>query len=705
MSTFASAAAIAQDVSALYRAPRRMPVSGAISAYMRVPVGAGSSVPWDMTLTPYMREPVDLLASRQFDAVVFVGPARTGKTLALIDGWIVYGICCDPGDMLVVQMTETKAREHSRTRLSRTFYHSPEVARRLSPLRNDNNVHDKIFRDGSVLKIGWPSVKMLSSSDYRRVALTDYDRFPEDIDGEGDAFSLASKRTTTFMSAGMTLVESSPGREITDPKWKRSSEHAAPPATGIISLYNRGDRRRWYWQCPSCGEYFQPVMANVTGYRGITDAVAASEQARVQCPHCKALIAPDKKRELNNGGVWLTEGQRIDRHGVLSGEARRSRVASFWMEGPAAAYQTLAQLVYKLLSAEEEYNRTGSQETLKAVITTDWGVPYAVRGMQDRDAGALMERAEDTLKRTVPPGVRFLLAAVDVQGGNRRRFVVQITGYGEAGERWIIDRYNIRQSLRCDENGEAMPVNPAAHPEDWQLLLSDVLEKSYPLTRDADLLMPVMCMAVDSGGEDGVTDNAYRFWRKCRREGYGTRVYLFKGDASTKAHLIRKTYPDNTERSDRKALARGDVPVWLLNTNELKDRIAAALDRSDPGPNYIHFPHWLGEWFYDELTNESRDSNGKWQRRGKGANEALDLMCYAHALAVLRGYERVRWDNPPAWVIPLAEKAPRVARDEMPPAAVSSPVVVTAPVTPPRKPGSRTASTQGGWGRTGGGWL
>lgn len=81
---------------------------------------------------------------------------------------------------------------------------------RLSPRRNDNNVYDRTFRAGNYLKIGWPSVNIMSSSDYKCVALTDYDRFLEDIDGEGDAFSLASKRTTTFMSSGMTLVESSP---------------------------------------------------------------------------------------------------------------------------------------------------------------------------------------------------------------------------------------------------------------------------------------------------------------------------------------------------------------------------------------------------------------------------------------------------------------------------------------------------------------
>lgn len=43
------------------------------------------------------------------------------------------------------------------------------------------------------------------------------------------------------------------------------------------------------------------------------------------------------------------------------------------MEGPAAAYQTWEKLVYNLLNAEQEYERTGSEETLKSVINTDWG--------------------------------------------------------------------------------------------------------------------------------------------------------------------------------------------------------------------------------------------------------------------------------------------------------------------------------------------
>ncbi|EHQ6214099.1 phage terminase large subunit family protein [Escherichia coli] len=645
-----TAKAARTDSGYILRAPRRMRVADAVAQYMRVPMGAGNSVPWDPLVAPYVIEPMNCLASREYDAVIFVGPARTGKTIGLIDGWVIYNVICDPADMLIIQMTEEKAREHSKKRLARTFRVSPEVVSRLSPNKNDNNVYDRTFLAGNYLKIGWPSVNIMSSSDYKCVALTDYDRFPEDIDSEGDAFSLASKRTTTFMSSGMTLVESSPGRDVKDVKWRRTSPHEAPPTTGILSLYNRGDRRRWYWPCPHCGEYFQPCGDVVAGFRDIADPVLASEAAYIQCPSCSGRILPEQKRELNGRGVWLRDGESINADGSRYGDSRRSRIASFWMEGPAAAYQTLSQLVYKLLTAEQEYETTGSEETLKTVINTDWGLPYLPRAsMEQRKSELLEQRAEPVPSRSVPDGVNFLVATVDVQAGRHRRFVVQVTGYGSRGERWIIDRYNITQSLRGDSDGESQRIDPASYPEDWDVLLTDVFHKSWPLASDPSQQMRLMAMAVDSGGEDGVTDNAYKFWRRCRRDGLGKRIYLFKGDSIRRAKLITRTFPDNTGRTGRRAQAAGDVPLWLLQTDALKDRVNNALWRDSPGPGYVHFPDWLGSWFYDELTYEERSSDGKWSKPGRGANEAFDLMVYAEALVILHGYEKIRWPDAPEW--------------------------------------------------------
>ncbi|WP_187646737.1 terminase gpA endonuclease subunit, partial [Salmonella enterica] len=98
-------------------------------------------------------------------------------------------------------------------------------------------------------------------------------------------------------------------------------------------------------------------------------------------------------------------------------------------------------------------------------------------------------------------------------------------------------------------------------------------------------------------------------------------------DSTARSKIFSKSYPNNPGRSDRQARACGEVPLYLLQTNALKDRIASALDRKEPGANYVHIPAWLGGWFFEELTYEERGMDGRWAKPGKGANEALDLLC------------------------------------------------------------------------------
>jgi len=216
MSNYAKASRIRRESATLVRAPKREPISQSASRLLYVEQG-GAMVPWDGSLIPYIHEPMNCLQSRQYDGVVFVGPARTGKTVSLLDAWIMHTAVNDPADMLVVQISEEKAREYSKKRLSRSFESSPEVRAALSPRAHDNNVHDKIFKAGHYLKIGWPSKNIFASSDWKRVALTDYDRMEQDVGGEGSGWVLAGKRTQTFMSSGMVLAESSPGYDILIP--------------------------------------------------------------------------------------------------------------------------------------------------------------------------------------------------------------------------------------------------------------------------------------------------------------------------------------------------------------------------------------------------------------------------------------------------------------------------------------------------------
>ena len=140
------------------------------------------------------------------------------------------------------------------------------------------------------------------------------------------------------------------------------------------------------------------------------------------------------------------------------------------------------------------------------------------------------------------------------------------------------------------------------------------------------------------------------------------------------------------------------MPLYLLQTNMLKDRISNALQRDTPGANYVHFPDWLGEWFYDELTYEERGADGKWTKPGKGANEAFDLKVYAHALVILRGYERINWVKPPSWAQPIAQPTSGT-QSEPPalPARSNHPKPKTTRARTEDKPSAWAPSTSGGW--------
>jgi phage terminase large subunit GpA-like protein len=639
VTSLACAAQIKQEVAELIKPPRRVQVSDAAEESMMVVDGGGKISPFRKDLTPYMNKPMDCLSSRVYDAVIFVGPARSGKTNCLLDGWVAYVITCDPGDMLIVQISEDKSREYSKKRIDRMLRNSPRLVPLMSPHGHDNNVHDKTFRAGNYLGIKWPTVNVLSSSDYRFVALTDYDRLSEDLNGEGDPFSLASKRTQTFMSSGMTLVETSPGWEITDQDWKPDPKfpHAAPPTKGALALYNLGTRERFYWQCDSCSEWFQPILENFN-----------TEAGQPFCPHCGVLA--EGKRKLNATGQWVPEGCHLTPDGELIGEQRKSRIASFWMEGPAATFQTWESLTEKLRQAEEVYAQTGSQEKLKTTINTDWGRPYRYRKLDNvRSLEIIQQRSESLGDRVVPEGVRCLFAAVDVQGGKKRRFVVQVVGYGEQGERWLVDRFSLRKSERTNEDGDSLRIDPAGYTEDWDLLINFVISRKYPLADNSGREMPVLLTAIDTGGEDGVTENAYQFYRKLKRSGLSRKVMLVKGGSTINAPRMRESYPDSTGRKDRHTSSKGDIPLYLLNTNLIKDTISNRLERAEAGPGYIHFPDWLGEWFYEELTYEQRDPQGRWRKPGKSNNEAFDLFVYIDVAATKKGYDKINWQSPPAW--------------------------------------------------------
>jgi len=655
MSQFRSLEEILASVAEGVRPPERLTVVEATERYRYIDNPAVHVGKWSRELAPYMNEPMETLTSLEHKAMILVGPAQASKTDPVLN-WVLYSGICDPADMSIVHPTQVAARDFTRRRVDRLHRESKELKRRLVRKRDADSVFYKQYRSGMLLNQSWPTISELSGRPIGRIWLTDYDRMVEDVDGEGSPFDLARKRNTTFGRYGMTVAESSPGRIITNPKWIPPSPHTAPPTTGILALYNRGDRRRYYWKCPQCRRRFEPTF-DLLQYPDCDDEMEAAEQVTMACPCCGFMhITHEMKKELlNPGGIWLKDGQRFvdDGSDRIVGHGLRSDIASFWVMGVAAAFADWQTLVLNYLKAEKEYESTGDQEALKTTVNTDQGMPYMPRGMEsDRLPEVLKSRARDLGERAVPPGARFLLATVDVQ---KNRFEVQVQGVGEGGDVFVVDRFAIRKSERLDDDGDPWPVNPAAYPEDWELIKTQVMERTYPLDDDSGRRMMIRMTACDSGGKMGVTTRAYEFYRWLKEQHLHQRFILLKGASHKTAPRVQISYPDS-DRKDRHAGARGEIPVMLINGNLLKDQLNAMLDREEPFGGMVHFPDWLPDEFYMELTAETRTEKG-WENPRKLRNEAWDLLVYVLALcrSPFVRLDRIDWADPPSWAAPWSE--------------------------------------------------
>lgn len=582
--------------------------------------------------------------------------------------WIAHSVVYDPADIMIVQTSNTTARDFSIRRVDRLHRHSPEVGSRLIARKDADNKFDKMYASGMLLTLSWPTINELSGKPIPRLWLTDYDRMTQDVDGEGSPFDLARKRATTFGNFGMCAAESSPGFMVSDPKWRPTTPHEAPPTQGILALYNRGDRRRWMWRCvmPGCGLPFEPDFS-LLNFPDSADAMEAAEMATMRCPHCGTDYSHDPtdglpgKHEMNRNGRWVRDGMSWTADGRMVGKPIRSSIASFWLKGTAAAFSSWKTLVFNYLSAMQELESTGQEEALKTTVNTDQGLPYVPRALDSgRSPQDLEARAIDIGMRVVPLLGRFLVACIDVQ---KNRFVVQVHAICENRDIAVIDRFEIKKSERRDEDGERLWVNPGAHAEDWRLLTSEVMLRTYPLADGSGRRMAVHLTVCDSGGKEGVTANAYSFYRWLKNpkdeteveDGYSwepnlaPRFLLLKGASSPGAPRLRIDYPDSG-RKDRSAGARGEIPVGFMNTQTLKDQLNHMLDRTEPGGRLI-FPNWLDATFFTELTVEVKDPKKGWINPRSYRNESWDLLvyCLAACMAPRVRLDTIRFDDPPTW--------------------------------------------------------
>ena len=522
--------------------------------------------------------------------VVFMTSTQVGKS-EILNNSIGFFIDAAPKPMMMVQPTDLTAKHYSKKRIAPMVESSPTLKRKVreaSTRRPGNEVRLKEF-DGGFLKIaGANSAASLATDPIAALLFDEVDRYPEDVDGEGNPIEIALRRTDTFPRA-VQIMASTPGK----PKG----------LSRIEAEYELSDQRRYHVPCPLCGFLQVLRWRDEKGFHRLrwekdAEGKPIPGSVRYLCARCNQGIEEKSKRRMLEVGRWV------------AGFPGRP-VAGFHLNALYSPWQFVwVELAREWVEAKDNPEKLRVFVNLRLAETWDEGADTSITSL------GLSKRLEKSEKTVLPAGVCVLTASADVQ---HNRIEAQLTGWGPGDECWLLDY-------------EIFWGNPGAATESdnvWAQLDQWLLRRwRHP----SGVELGPACSLVDSGAH---ADSVYDF--VLPRQNSLRRVFACKGVD----HLSR---PGLVAEGTSK---RAHIRLFTVATYAAKDRFFARLKVPAPGPGYIHLPEWATDEHLEQLTSEVKVLQRVRRTRGvkrvyvktRLQNEALDNMVYNFAaLSVLQQF-------------------------------------------------------------------
>lgn len=550
-----------------------------------VPVGERKGQLLDLSLTPYVIEPLEMLrVDSPHTQIAVKKSGQTGfSTLGLV--WLGCLIDTAPDDMMIVQPTITAARDFNEERLDPVIKASPAIRRRVRPQRSrsgdGSKALSKRFPGGRLILTGANSASDLSAKTVRFALADEVDRWPQDIEGQGDPMALLDARQISFTRTGRhkKLVVSTPAN-------KKSSR--------IDKAYEAGDQRKWFMPCPHCGTEIDFQFTQMRGER------VAPYNAHYVAQCCGKVVEFWRQREMVLAGKWRPTRPGPGRH------------PSYYLNSLSSLLTSWDTIWEKFLEAD------GDPIAEKSFVNLWLGESFEEQGA-DLDAAKIATKAEDYSRNVVPANCGRTVLAVDTQGD---RLEWALYGFGppptsNAVEQWLIAAGVIEGDLTTDA-----PWNELA-----QLGL-----KKWPHSGGLEFAADLRC--VDTGGNH--TQRVYKFAREHR----GWKA--LKGSNQRGAVIL--STPKRIDVKNPFGRKLFGLPLYFVGSHDLKVWLSHALKAIEQDaeiPGRMHLTSEIADEAYvEQLTaevlvgRERRDGRviQEWFKI-RARNEALDLAVYARAFA------------------------------------------------------------------------
>jgi len=601
----------------------------------------------------YQRGVMDAITDPAVERVTLMKSARVGFT-KMVNAAIGYYMHQDPCPILVVQPTVEDAAGYSKEEIApmiRDCAVLAAIVRDTVVKIAEQTILGKSFPGGVLTMVGANSGRGFRRVSRRVVIFDEVDGYPASAGAEGDQIQLGIRRTEFY--------------------WNRKIIAGSTPlvegASRIAEMYEDGDQRRYHVPCPQCGH--RDILVFREGDRGhyMRWPEGEPEAAHFVCRACGGVIEDHQKRTMLDAGEWIAEAP-------FRGHAS----FAIW-----AAYSLSPNATWGQIATEFVSTNRGGPEKRKTFVNTVLGETWQETG-EAPDWERLYQRREQYPIGSVPAGVRFLTAGVDVQ---KDRLVFEVVGWAATKESWSIDAGAIFGDTSSDAT--------------WAKL-EELLARTFPGEEGQDF--PIAMLAVDSGYN---TQQVYGWARQHAM----SRVIACKGSATARMLIGQPSPVDVTVRGRR---MRNGYKVWMVGVDlaksELYGWLRLQLAPDEPAPSgYCHFPEHH-EAFFRELTAEQlvtiRKRSGhtalEWQLLPNRENHALDCRIYSRAAAAVLGLDRLAVRARPAAGVPTPPPAPAPARPP-PPAGPRQPDGSRSVPPPPTRP--RGSGWLGGGAGGRGGWL